>query len=237
MTSTPTTDDFATFATDLQRVAHLLATAGDAHRRGLHTETLVALERAGVLVDSLGEVVEWWRFRTNGKPAKPSSPADPEVDPDGQMGDAEPNGPEHERAYLCDWDGCTNQVFGTVQALASHKRKHARDQLKADAAAGLAGEPLPERPAPLAALPDPAADTDGPPAPREMQGRTEQIGVFEVRTIGKRRFIRCPDVMCARRIILTDEETQNEIADAIHSHTVSGDCLARSKPAAKAKRQ
>lgn len=231
MTSTPTTDDYSTVQTDLQRVAHHIATAADAHRRGLNTETLVALERAGVLVDSLGEVLEWWRFRITGKAAQPAvlvvepEPA-PESVPEPAAGPVQ--------ALPCDWEGCTVDPFATSQALASHKRKHARDQLRADAAAGAVGEPLPPRPEPE---PDPPAPLqvvgDDPDGDEPHVGSVESVGPYEVRTIGRRRFLRCPDMMCGRRVILTDEQDQFEIADALNSHKLSGECLARAKSAAK----
>lgn len=99
----------------------------------------------------------------------------------------------------------------------------------APAKAKRARKPAPPAPAAaqLAVVTDPPADPDPVVEPREMQGTVEQVGAYEVRTIGKRRFIRCPEVLCGKRVTLTDEETQFEVADTLHAHTVGGECLAR----------
>lgn len=126
--------------------------------------------------------------------------------------------------HRCDWPGCS-ETRESAGKLAAHRRKHATDQLRAEAH-DLRVEAEAREATKKAAASE--KDTSPPPTPsREMQGTTTTIGVYEVKQIGARRFIRCPETLCGKRVSLTDEETQFEIADTLDGHQRSPDCGAR----------
>lgn len=194
-----------------------MAAAGDYLERGLSRDALAAVERARKLVDSLGEVVDHWHNEALIVAVEiveplPAPEAEPALEPELP---AEPAPPLEEPVVA------EEPPAEAAPPPAPRKRRQ---------------KPTPASPlavVPPAPEPDEPTTEAEPVAAREMGGTTETIGAFEVKTIGARRFIRCPDVMCGRRVTLTDEQDQFEIADVLHSHTVSGDCLARAKQSAR----
>lgn len=245
MTPTPTPDLLDAFRNDLQRVAFHLDAHSAAVRRGLTDEAAHHYGEATDLVGELSNVVAAWAEDARRRPTPPPAAVDdeeplapivelPHLPPLEEVGDAvndaatviadavtEAPAPPRPTRLACDWEGCTESC-STPTKLAAHKRKHARDQLQADAHSLRVEAEAREATKKAAA----AKPTD-PAPPREMQGTTTTVGVYEVKTIGNRRFIRCPETLCGKRVSLTDEETQFEIADTLDGHQRSPDCGAR----------
>lgn len=215
---------------DLQRVAFHLDTYTAARRYGLADESSRAFAEATDLVEQLSSVVAAWsqaaRRPEHGLSLVPPA-AEPEVEVEPPAPAAEPEPPAEPAAvappasFACDWPGCT-ETFDTAGKRGAHRRKHARAQLQAEA-----------RDLRIEAEQREAAKKAEPPAPNAEPTGT-MVGVYEVKTIGSRRFLRCPETLCGKRVVLTDEETQFDIADTLDAHQRSLDCGAR---AAAAKRR
>lgn len=256
---TPTRDHLDTLFHDLQLVAHHLVVYEDAVERGLAGQAAHAVEKAERLVDALVEVVDAWREDAAmatavveavdaAATAFEAALAAPQLLATGTGDDPLPDEPPSPPALAavpdpepemldCEWEGCDRvgaNGFDRPRALAAHHRWHAREKMKADAAAALAAmeeaapaaelTPLEPGPGLVVAEPDPPAD----PEPADT-------GRPVVKSLRGQKFVRCPEVMCSQRVHLDPEDTTDaDIDAALEAHHPR--CLARPQATPAAKR-
>ncbi len=205
MTQTLDPDLLASMRQDLHRLAVRLGAASELFRRGLGEEAAPDLLRCVNLVDDLGLMLDDMLV-AEPMPAAPVAPPKPAATP----------------AKRAKAPQVVTPHPAVVEPPAEPGPTDAhRDEEVVDVVA----------PEPLVVVPDVPVgagindvDEEEPSPSAVATGDAEVIGDWSVRTIRDRRFVRCPDFTCSKRVYLDPEDTTPaEIEQAVHGHRLTSD--------------
>lgn len=211
MTQTFDRDLLASMRQDLHRLAVRLGAASELFRRGLGEEAAPDLQRCVNLVDDLGLTLD------------DMLAVDADVTAPLALPPAPPSPPRRPKAP---------RIITPPPAVVPPAAAATPDDDPDDEDDDGEDDVVPE---PLAVVPD--VDEEEPPPSAVATGDEEVIGEWSVRTIRGRRFVRCPEFVCAKRVWLDPhDKTPAEVEQAISGHRMTGEHKAPPPAAAGRKR-